>query len=39
LQNGGEFALIVFSERCDSLLIGKACETAMRQFATVLSPA
>jgi hypothetical protein len=39
LRNGGEFALIVFSERCDSMLISDACDEAMRSFAEVLSPA
>ena len=39
LRNGGDFALIVFSEHCDSTLISEACENAMRQVAEVLSPA
>ena len=39
LRNGGEFALIVFSERCDSTLINDACESAMKHVAEVLSPA
>jgi predicted regulator of Ras-like GTPase activity (Roadblock/LC7/MglB family) len=39
LRNGGEFALIVFSERCDSMLISDACDEAMLSFAEVLSPA
>jgi len=38
LRNGGEFALIVFSDRCDSALIDEACDDAMRRFAEVLSP-
>jgi predicted regulator of Ras-like GTPase activity (Roadblock/LC7/MglB family) len=38
LRNGGEFALIVFSERCDSTLIDNACDSAMQRFAEVLSP-
>lgn len=39
LRNGGEFALIVFSENCDSTLVNEACDDAMRRFADVLSPA
>jgi len=39
LRNGGEFALILFTERCDSTLIMDACDNAMRHFAEVLSPA
>ncbi len=39
LRNGGEFALIVFSEPCDATLVGTACDEAMRRFADVLSPA
>jgi predicted regulator of Ras-like GTPase activity (Roadblock/LC7/MglB family) len=39
LRNGGEFALILFTERCDTTLISDACDTAMREFADVLSPA
>ena len=39
LRNGGEFALIVFSERCDSMLVSDACDDAMLRFAEVLSPA
>lgn len=39
LRNGGEFALVVFSERCDSNLINEACDLAMRGVANVLSPA
>jgi hypothetical protein len=38
LRNGGEFALIVFSERCDSTLVDEACESAMMKLAEVLSP-
>jgi len=39
LRNGGEFALIVFSERCDSTLVSDACDEAMQRFAEVLSAA
>jgi len=39
LRNGGEFALIVFSDQCNSTLINAACDDAMRRFAEVLSPA
>lgn len=39
LRNGGDFALIVFSEGCDSTLVSEACDEAMRRFADVLSPA
>lgn len=39
LRNGGEFALIVFSDRCDSERVSEACDDAMRRFAEVLSPA
>jgi predicted regulator of Ras-like GTPase activity (Roadblock/LC7/MglB family) len=39
LRNGGDFALIVFTERCDPLLVSEACETAMERYANVLSPA
>lgn len=39
LRNGGEFALIVFSECCDSTLVNEACDEAMQRFADVLSPA
>lgn len=38
LRNGGDFALIVFTEKCDSTLVSEACDDAMRRFADVLSP-
>jgi len=39
LRNGGEFALIVFCEQCDSRRISEACDEAMQRFAEVLSAA
>jgi predicted regulator of Ras-like GTPase activity (Roadblock/LC7/MglB family) len=39
LRNGGEFALILFTENCDSTLVSQACDEAMHRFADVLSPA
>jgi predicted regulator of Ras-like GTPase activity (Roadblock/LC7/MglB family) len=39
LRNGGEFALIVFSEQCDSRLISEACDDAMQRFSEVLAAA
>ena len=39
LRNGGDFALILFTERCDSLLVSAACDAAMERYADVLSPA
>jgi predicted regulator of Ras-like GTPase activity (Roadblock/LC7/MglB family) len=39
LRNGGDFALIVFSNRCDPLLVSDACDSAMARYANVLSPA
>ena len=39
LRNGGEFALIIFTERCDGTLISDACDAAMRHVSEVLSPA
>jgi predicted regulator of Ras-like GTPase activity (Roadblock/LC7/MglB family) len=36
--NGGEFALVVFSEPCDAEQIGLVCEPVMRHLQGVLSP-
>jgi predicted regulator of Ras-like GTPase activity (Roadblock/LC7/MglB family) len=39
LRNGGEFALIVFTEPCDGSAVTEACSSVMSRFANVLSPA
>lgn len=39
LRNGGDFALIVFTERCDAAAVSAACDAAMERYANVLSPA
>lgn len=38
VRNGGEFALVVFSEPCDADHLGKVCEPVMRHLQGVLSP-
>lgn len=39
LRNGGDFALILFTDRCDPLAVSAACDTVMERYADVLSPA
>lgn len=38
LRNGGDFALIVFSESCDTTLVNAVCDEAVRRLSEVLSP-
>jgi predicted regulator of Ras-like GTPase activity (Roadblock/LC7/MglB family) len=38
LRNGGEFALIVFSETCDGTALGQACQGAMTRIGELLQP-
>jgi predicted regulator of Ras-like GTPase activity (Roadblock/LC7/MglB family) len=39
LRNGGDFALILFTERCDPQMLSAACDVVMERYAEVLSPA
>lgn len=36
LRCGGEFAVMVFSERCDATALGAVCDEALREIGTVL---
>jgi predicted regulator of Ras-like GTPase activity (Roadblock/LC7/MglB family) len=38
LRNGGDFALIIFSERTDGCAVGDVCQGAIKQIAGMLQP-
>lgn len=38
LRNGGEFALILFTEPCEAVAVNEACDSVMQRFSDVLSP-
>jgi predicted regulator of Ras-like GTPase activity (Roadblock/LC7/MglB family) len=39
LRNGGDFALIIFSEATDGSAVGEACQDAISRIGRLLSPA
>jgi predicted regulator of Ras-like GTPase activity (Roadblock/LC7/MglB family) len=38
LRNGGDFALIIFSERTAGCVVGDVCQDAIKQIAGMLQP-
>ena len=39
LRSGGDFAVLLLTERCDSLAAGAVCEEAVREIQGLLTPA